>query len=206
MDLSGKEAYEARRREREERRAAARGAESSRPRPGRGRGGLIAALVGLFLLALFGWWLFSQVPKTEDRSVAYEIQGQEHVAPGSGHPPYNSNPPSSGWHYPEPAAAGFYERELPDEQVVHNLEHGQIWIAYRPGIPDEAKRSLRGFAGGWVVVSPRPANDADIALVAWGRVDAWNLGGGELDEARIRDFITRYRNKGPEKLPPGAMR
>src|SRR3990167_4512427 len=57
----------------------------------------------------------------------FENQGQAHIKNGESHPPYNSNPPTSGWHYVLPANWGVYAKPLADEQAIHNLEHGGIW-------------------------------------------------------------------------------
>ena len=155
---------------------------------------LVVIGYGLFLLAQ------TAVPDEEDFSVAYSIQGWDHIADGASHPEYNSNPPSSGWHYTSSARGGFYNEPLPDERVIHNLEHGDVWIAYHPDISDVAKNTLRSFAGQYVVVSPRALNDGDISLVAWGRVDMFDIENGVVDEGRIKDFISQYDNRGPEKV------
>lgn len=161
---------------------------------------------GLWILALvvigYGIFLLAQTagPDGEDFSTRYEIQGRDHIADGTSHLPYNSNPPSSGWHYASPARGGFYEESLPDERVIHNLEHGDIWIAYRSDISGEAKEILESFARQYIVVSPRSLNDGDISLVAWGRVDTFDIENGVIDEGRIKDFIKRYDNRGPEKV------
>src|SRR3989344_5078 len=52
------------------------------------------------------------------------------VAVGASHEAYNSNPPTSGPHYEQPSRWGVSQAELPDEQLIHNLEHGGIWISY----------------------------------------------------------------------------
>lgn len=155
---------------------------------------LVAVGYGIFLLAQ------TAGPDGEDFSVAHSIQGRDHIADGATHPPYNSNPPSSGSHYTSTARGGFYEEPLPDERVIHNLEHGDVWIAYHPDISDEIKDTLESFAGQYVVVSPRLENEEDISLVAWGRVDAFDIENEAVDEGRIRDFIRRYDNRGPEKV------
>jgi len=155
---------------------------------------LVAVGYGIFLIAK------TAGPDGEDFSVAYEIQGRDHIADGASHPEYNSNPPSSGWHYASPARGGFYDEPLPDEQVIHNLEHGDIWIAYHPDISDEARSALESFAGQYVVVSPRFENEGNISLVAWGRVDTFDIENGVVDDSRIKDFISRYDNRGPEKV------
>lgn len=48
-------------------------------------------------------------------------QGRNHINVGASHSVYNSNPPTSGWHYENPAGKGIYKKELPDEQLIHNL-------------------------------------------------------------------------------------
>ncbi len=165
---------------------------------------IIKRIVWIVVIALAIYGLFYLVQKTgpqgEDFSISYEIQGREHIADGSSHPEYNSNPPSSGWHYVSPAEGGFYSEPLLDETVIHNLEHGDIWIAYHPDISTEVLSVLESFAGQYVVVSSREANTHDIALVAWGRVDAFDLDETDTLEQRIGDFIKRYDNRGPEKV------
>lgn len=128
------------------------------------------------------------------------IQGQDHIQPGQSHPAYNSNPPTSGWHWPNAAKNGIYDSQLPDEQLIHNLEHGHIWISYKPDIADEAKNQLKALVkkDDWkIVLAPRPQNDSAIALAAWGRI----LKLSDFDEAKIKEFIKAYRNQGPEKTP-----
>ena len=55
-----------------------------------------------------------------------------------------------------------------------------------------------------MVVTKRALNDTDIALAAWRRLDAFDLVDGVLDEQRVKDFITRFANQGPERISPGA--
>lgn len=128
-------------------------------------------------------------------------QSREHVTTTS-HPVYNSNPPTSGWHYPKPAEWGAYKEELPDEVLIHNLEHGGIWISYRPDISPEMVEKLEGFYKSWgrkIIVTPRAANETDIALAAWTRLDKFNL--EEYSEERVEKFIKAFRNRGPEFVP-----
>ena len=155
-------------------------------------------VIGLGILALLVWWIFNQFPKGPDYSQSFTIQGRDHIAIGSSHPAYNSNPPTSGPHYAQEATIAFYKEELPDEQLVHNLEHGNIWIAYRPGVGDEVVRQLGKFAGGNVIVTARSKNDTDIGFAAWGRLDKFDVRDSKLNTQRIRDFILRYENRGPE--------
>ncbi|MBI2046387.1 MAG: DUF3105 domain-containing protein [Parcubacteria group bacterium] len=167
-------------------------------------------IFAILIIGALGYFLYlgvkTNTPTGADMSVAYADQGRTHIQVGTAHSAYNSNPPSSGWHYANPADPGFYAEAVADEYFIHNLEHGDVWIAYRPGIADDAVAKLRAFAGARTVIAPREANETDIALVAWRHVDAFNIENGLLDETRIRDFITRYQNKGPEKVPASTMR
>lgn len=130
------------------------------------------------------------------------IQGQQHVLPGEMHPPYNSDPPTSGWHYTDTLEAGFHEQPVPDELLVHNLEHGHIVIAYdcsKLADCETVKAQLRGIVGrfnSWkVTVVPRQNADAAIALTAWGRMDKLD----HFDEGRIVAFVNAWRDRGPER-------
>jgi hypothetical protein len=171
-------------------------------------------LIWLIILALLAWWVVSSIrknlPEGEDFSQALSSMGREHIALGTGSTTpegkYNSNPPSSGPHYPNTAKTGFYDEPLEDQFIIHNLEHGDIWIAYHPRISDLARSELAKLAERYVIISPREANDFDISLVSWGRIDSFNLKSDSLPIQRIRDFILRYDDQGPEKVRSGSMR
>ena len=162
--------------------------------------GIIFAVIafggyGLYLL------IQGSAPEGEDLSRAVTVMGEDHIAPGSQLPEYNSNPPTSGPHYGQTARSGFRDEAIPDQHIIHNLEHGDVWIAYHPRVADEIKEELRQFGAAKVIITPREANDTDIALVAWGRLDTFNIENDALPVERVEDFIKRYANKGPEKVP-----
>ena len=143
------------------------------------------------------------------------ILGAQHIPAGSvAHPPYNSNPPTSGWHWPQPAAWGTYDAELPDEQVIHNLEHGGVWIAYKVAtasaglataaatpsqIGDDEINKLKEIASRFrkIILAPRSANDSAIAVASWGQL----LKLDKLDEGQIVKFIKTNIEHGPESAP-----
>ena len=176
---------------------------------------LIWFLIPTIVLVGVGVWFFTKNPTlspqedpTKAAEVSQEVEGtqvfdivsRDHIAQGTTGSGYNSNPPSSGPHWQGPAKNGFYDSSLPDEQLLHNLEHGHVWIAFKPDVGDEIKSKIREITQkeDWkVVAAPRETNDATIALVAWGRV----LKMDEPDYAKAEDFITTYRNRGPEKTP-----
>lgn len=173
-------------------------------------------LIPTFLIVGVGVWFLAKTPsgmeegkvlgqvesvsKPVEGTVEYQPVGRNHIpqgTPGSG---YNSNPPSSGPHWPAPTKKGVYDNPLPDEWLIHNLEHGYVWIAYKPDVGDEVKNRLKEIVedDDWkVVLEPRDKNETKIALVAWGRV----LKMDEPDYEKVKDFIRTYRNRGPEKTP-----
>lgn len=128
-------------------------------------------------------------------------QGAQHVAIGTPFD-YNSNPPTSGPHFATPAEWGVYKEEIHDQILIHNLEHGGIWISYKPGIDAGLVATLEQFHhefGRKIIVAPRAANDTDIALAAWNHLDKFPA--TEFSEDRVRAFIKAYRNRGPEFVP-----
>lgn len=142
------------------------------------------------------------VPKSEDFSKAVPIMESNHIPVGEDKTvKYTSNPPTSGPHYGLTAKSGFRDEAIPDGHIIHNLEHGDVWIAYHPRLTDAIKKELKQFSAAKVIITPREANDTDMALAAWGRLDAFNIENNELPVERIKDFIKRYMNQGPERVP-----
>lgn len=150
---------------------------------------------------LWGGYEWSQKAEADKPGEAISIQPADHIQPGEPIPGlYLSNPPTSGWHYGQTVEWGIYDQELTDQNVIHNLEHGGIWITYKPDVPPELVENLKRLAGEYkrkVVLSPRSANDSPIALAAWGRLDKFDY----FDEARVKKFIKAYKDKGPEFVP-----
>lgn len=160
---------------------------------------LIIAVVGFLVwLANFSEKRYGQGPEGQQ---FFQAQARVHIDPGDPHPAYNSNPPTGGWHYPTPIQSGIYDEELIDEQIVHNLEHGHIWITYRADLDQAVVNKLADIAndvGSQIVMSPRPANNAPITLSAW----QYLLELDSLDEDLINQFIRVHRGvAGPEQLP-----
>jgi len=139
-------------------------------------------------------------PQSKNSPVGQElpILGRNHVPDGT-KISYNSNPPTSGDHWPQPAEWGIYLSPLPDEQLVHNLEHGGIWISYKD-LDNETITKLGAIAKKYpqaVIITPRLQNEGKIALASWGRLDTFDV----LDIERIEKFIKSNINNAPE---PGA--
>jgi len=111
---------------------------------------------------------------------------------------YNSNPPTSGPHRAVPLDWGVHDAPVPDWIAVHNLEHGGIWISYRPGLDDAALEKLKQLANHYpnaVVLSPRPKDDRPVIVASWGRIMRLD----EADTDKIERFILSFVNDSPEE-------
>jgi hypothetical protein len=155
------------------------------------------AVVVVAIIGLLGWSVVR--PKPPLPGVQYPDQGSEHIPRGKPHPAYNSNPPTSGWHNPESGPPGAYREEIPDELLVHNLEHGCIWVSYKDSKDADLVAKLEGLAAQYptsIVLTVRSKNDSAIAVAAWRRL----LKLEKYDEGQIVQFVKMFRNKGPEPL------
>lgn len=90
---------------------------------------LIAALAGA------GWFVFSVVLTPLPGQKVPEM-GRDHIAVGTSHAPYNSNPPTSGPHYADTANWGVHQTTIQDEYLIHNLEHGGVIVHYKCPEPE----------------------------------------------------------------------
>jgi hypothetical protein len=126
--------------------------------------------------------------------------GQQHVEVGTTIS-YYSNPPTSGPHYPYPAAWGIYIYPPDDGFLVHNLEHGGVIISYNPQklkgqelvqLRQQA-RSLSQF-NPRIIVTPRLNLDTAIAMTAWNylqQLDCYN-------STDVKIFYDTHIARGPE--------
>ena len=82
---------------------------------------------------------------------------------------YDQIPPNSGDHSPVWQRCGFYAEPIGDEHAVHTLEHGAVWITYRPDLPQSQVDELRALAGSddEVLVSPYPDLPSLVVVSAW---------------------------------------
>ena len=135
------------------------------------------------------------------------IEGnRQHVAQGTV-VQYRNRPPSSGDHYDTPAGYGFFQREIPTGNWVHDLEHGGIVVLYRPDLCDQACQtqlqdtynsapSSQLFPGTRkMLVGPYQDMDHAVAVVAWGWIDEMDA----FDKDRILAFYRAHVDKGPEQ-------
>jgi uncharacterized protein DUF3105 len=114
---------------------------------------------------------------------------------------YPQTPPVGGAHAPAWQTCGFYSTPVASENAVHSLEHGAVWITYRPDLPAEQVSALRALAQGqaYVLVSPYPGLPAPMVASAWGK----QLRVTTASDPALADFVQVYQ-AGPQTPEPGA--
>jgi hypothetical protein len=127
------------------------------------------------------------------------------VGPGGQHTSaevdYEQTPPAGGEHNPVWQNCGYYEDPISDENAVHSLEHGAVWITYSPDLPQDEVETLRDMAESqnYVLVSPYEGLSSPVVATAWGK--QLQLDGAE--DPDLERFIGAYR-QGPDTPEPGA--
>ncbi len=131
-----------------------------------------------------------------------QIQGRTHV-PDDTKVTYNTTPPTSGNHNPVPAEDGYYPQKPDVRNTVHTLEHGRIYVHYKPTIPRRRIAQLGGLFNEdpfHMVLSPDPDMPYRVAVTAWGHLAGCKRVNDETFDV-IRAFRDRYRDRGPEAVP-----
>jgi hypothetical protein len=112
---------------------------------------------------------------------------------------YDVVPPVGGTHNPtwQNCSGDVYDGQIADEHAVHSMEHGAVWITYRPDLPKAQVDKLAGKVRGtdYMMMSQYPGLDSAISLQAWG----YQLKLDDANDSRIDEFIKALRNRGPEK-------
>ena len=114
---------------------------------------------------------------------------------------YAQNPPVGGEHAAVGQVCGFYSAPIGDENGVHSLEHGAVWITHDPDLPADQVATLRAAADkeSYLLVSPRTGLASPVVASAWGV----QLPLDSADDARLPVFVSAYVN-GPQTPEPGA--
>jgi hypothetical protein len=108
---------------------------------------------------------------------------------------YPQNPPVGGNHNGVWQNCAVYTTPLANEHAVHSLEHGAVWITYRPGLPAAQVSALAAKVDGnpYRLMSPYPGLKTAVSLQAWGRQIFVN----SASDPKIDEFLDAY-TQGPQ--------
>ena len=169
---------------------------------------IIGGVILLTLVLIIGGSLFSDKKADQNREKLslplmgekMPNQGSVHVARGKSHPEYNSNPPTSGWHWAGVAGPGIKDVIVPDELILHSMEHGAAVVWYREGLETSEVAKIKtafNSVSGKKIMLPRKDLDVPVALTSWGYL----LKLETVDELKIKEFIETNNDRAPEKAP-----
>jgi hypothetical protein len=115
---------------------------------------------------------------------------------------YPMTPPAGGRHNPswQNCEGDVYSAPIANERAVHSLEHGAVWVTYRPDLPKDQIDVLTAQVRGrnFTMLSPYPGLETAVSVQAWGV----QLTASGARDKRIGAFIAAYREQGPEQGAP----
>ncbi|WP_413760169.1 DUF3105 domain-containing protein [Streptomyces sp. MMBL 11-3] len=125
---------------------------------------------------------------------------QNHVTKSVSYP---MNPPVGGDHHQAwmTCDGSVYEEAIPNENAVHSLEHGAVWITYNDDAADADVKTLADKVDKtpYTLMSPVKDQAGALMLSAWGK----QLTVEKASDPRVQQFLTKYV-QGPQTPEPGA--
>lgn len=167
-------------------------------------------IIGLVVLAFIAGFAALVIIDSGQRQGQEPVEGVEEFDVASGvnnHTQdtvdYDQDPPAGGAHNPVWQTQGFYEEPIRNENAVHTMEHGAVWITYSPDLPQDQKDTIREMVEGkdCMLASPYQnlSGDTPVVASAWGEQKRL----GSADDPNLERFVQSYR-KGPQTPEPGA--
>ncbi|RBM04705.1 DUF3105 domain-containing protein [Streptomyces sp. PT12] len=114
---------------------------------------------------------------------------------------YAMTPPAGGDHAAAWLNCDVYEDEVPEENAVHSLEHGAVWVTYNDSASDADVEALteRVSSTPYSLMSPLADQESPIVLTAWGN----QLPLDTADDPRVDEFFETFV-QGEQTPEPGA--
>jgi hypothetical protein len=169
--------------------------------------GIGSAIVGVVAVGALVTTIIVTAPKAASHqagSTGATIDGVQKFGNTAGHVTgtvdYAQTPPAGGEHNPMWLNCGVYDQPVPNENAVHSLEHGAVWVTYSPDLAKDQLDLLKtALPRTYSVLSPFPGLPAPIVLSGWNA----QLQVQQADDPRIAQFFEEYWQS--ESVPePGA--
>jgi len=165
--------------------------------------------IGIAVIAVIGFFVWQSVRPAAGESMPI-MTSEPHIPTDSDPGQYNSDPPTSGYHFAEEAQGGFYDENIytyPAGYLVHNLEHGYIIFWYNCDLLtgsacSELKSQIRSvmdeLGGVKMVAYPWKSIDVPLVMTSWGRLQRFET----FDTEQAKAFYRANLNKAPEPNAP----
>ncbi len=101
---------------------------------------------------------------------------------------YDQAPPAGGAHDPVWLDCGAYDTPVRDENAVHDLEHGAVWISYDPDLGDDDVAALAEALPDNGILAPYDGLESPVVVTVWQR--QLELTGA--DDPRLGLFIAAF--------------
>ena len=166
---------------------------------------IIVGLIAAVFVAGFAALVIVDARQKAASSPPDEVQTYD-VGPAGQHTEgevdYEQSPPAGGEHNPVWQNCGYYAEPVRDENAVHSLEHGAVWITYSPDLSEDEVERLRDIAESqtYILVSPYEGLPSPVVASAWGK----QLSLQSAEDPDLERFIGAYR-QGPQTPEPGAV-
>jgi hypothetical protein len=169
----------------------------------------VASVVGVAAIALvITFVVTSAVPKVDPSDIS--IKGMQtfdgltatHVTTAVDYDAeYGMNPPAGGNHNQAWLNCGVYTEPQQNENAVHALEHGAVWVTYDPeALGDAEVQKLQdSIPSTYMLLTPYPDLPAPVVASAWG----YQVELDGVDDPRLGQFIDKFRQS-PDAPEPGA--
>jgi len=161
-----------------------------------------SGLVAVALIASLVTWAVVRGRPTASAAgtglVTYANLSRNHV---EGKISYPQTPPAGGDHSAAWLNCGIYDQAVPNENAVHSLEHGAIWITYQPGLPADQVATLEKDVRNqpYGLLSPYPGLPDPVVATVWGV----QLRLQSADDPRLVSFIDKYADATQAPEPKG---
>jgi hypothetical protein len=157
-----------------------------------------AALSAVVALTLAGCGGDSDEPAAESSPAAIagvrtvDVTGDQWHQHYWGPLSYAQAPPLGGGHSPAPLNCGVYPAPVPNENAVHSLEHGAVWLTYQPGVDPAPLAALTDVDQSYTLVSPYAGQPSRVMATTWGL----QLAVDSPTAPRLRQFVETYVGNG----------
>ena len=105
---------------------------------------------------------------------------------------YDESPPMGGVHNDPWLDCGTYQEPVREENMVHSLEHGTVWITYDPDLSDEDVELLEQKLPEKGVLSPYDDQSAPVVVTVWNN----QLALTGADDSGLDAFLDEYGDGG----------
>jgi len=103
---------------------------------------------------------------------------------------YEQSPPAGGPHNQLWLNCGVYDQPVLNENAVHSLEHGAVWVTYDAEAlsADDLATLESKLPSSYAILSPYEGIDSPIVLSSWNH----QLKLDSVDDERIQEFFEEY--------------